>query len=185
MFDEVNEGTQIEKINNKPPVQAAFLTYDGATSDYYLRLVGAGAKLLKENKPISPVIPISPFDLQIAYRIKNKANELMLDNTGKTRQASDAAGTDWQLVFDGNGYFKIKNRQSNKILSANSADSAVSLTADSNADNLKWHLEWDGTGCCRIINKATGKAIGSTAGSDVAQTTDAGLDNLRWQILPQ
>jgi len=185
MFDEVNEGTQILKIDNHPPVQAAFLTYDGATSDYYLRLVGVGAKLLKEHKPISPVIPISPFDLQTSYNIKNKGNALMLDDAGKTAQAPDATGNDWQLLFDGNGYFKIKNRRSNKLLSANSADSSVSLITDSNVDNLKWHLEWDGTGCCRIINKVTGKAIGSTIGSDVVQTTDASLDNLRWQILPQ
>jgi hypothetical protein len=185
MFDEVNEGTQILKIDNHPPVQAAFLTYDGATSDYYLRLVGVGAKLLKEHQPISPVIPISPFDLQTAYKLKNKGNGLMLNNTGKTASSTDAKDINWQLIFDGNGYFKIKNKLSNKLLSANSGGDSVSLATDSNTDNLKWHLEWDGTGCCRIINKATGKAIGSTAGSDIVQTTDAGMDNLRWQILPQ
>lgn len=185
MFDEVNEGTQIMKIDNHPPTQAAFLTYDGATSDYYLRLVGVGSKLLKEHKPISPVIPISPFDLQTSYQLKNKGNGLMLDNMGKTEQAPNAPSTNWQFLFDGNGYFKIKNRQSNKVLSATSGDGPVSLSADSNVDNLKWHLEWDGTGCCRIINKATGKAIGTTAASAVVQTNDSGLDNLRWQILPQ
>jgi hypothetical protein len=189
MFDEVNEGTQIMKIETRPPVQAPFLTYDGATGDYYLRLVGAGAKMLREHTPITPIIPISPFDLQKSYKIKNRASGLMLNQTGNAiAQAADATGanSNWQLVFDGSGYFKIKSRLSGNVLSAGSTGDAVSQSADSNVDSAKWHLEWDGTGCCRIINKATGKAIGSSAdGSSVQTLADAGLDNLSWQILPQ
>jgi hypothetical protein len=185
MFDEVNEGTQIMKIDNHPPVQAPFLTYDGATSDYYLRLVGVGAKMLREHKPLTSIIPISPFDLQKSYRIKNRASGLMLNETGKTEQPSNAIDLNWQLVFDGNGYFKIKNRKSNKVLSANSTGDLIDQVTDSQADNLKWHLEWDGTGYCRMINKITRKAIGSTNDSTIAQTNDAGIDNLRWQILQQ
>jgi hypothetical protein len=177
------------KIENHPPTQAPFLTYDGATGDYYLRLVGAGAKMLREHTPITPVIPISPFDLQKSYKLKNRASGLMLNVSGTAiTQSADAASTNlnWQLIFDGSGYFKIKSRQSGNVISAGSAAGGLSQSADSNADNAKWHLEWDGTGCCRIINKATGKTIGSSADGSAVQTmADAGLDNLRWQVLPQ
>src|SRR5262249_43760875 len=37
MFDEVNEGTEIMKVSSIPPTNAPFLTYEGATPDWYLR----------------------------------------------------------------------------------------------------------------------------------------------------
>ncbi len=78
MFDEINEGTQIMKIENNPPMQAPFLTYDGATPDYYLRLIGVGARMLKAHTPITPIIPISPFDEHKWYKIKNRASSMGL-----------------------------------------------------------------------------------------------------------
>lgn len=49
MFDEVDEGTAIFKCTNDVPIsdKASFVTYEGMPSDYYLRLAGAGAKLLR------------------------------------------------------------------------------------------------------------------------------------------
>jgi len=49
MFDEVDEGTAIFKCVNDVPVgkNSRFLTYDGLPSDYYLKMVGAGAKLIR------------------------------------------------------------------------------------------------------------------------------------------
>jgi hypothetical protein len=48
MYDEVNEGTAIFKCTNNPPVgESKFLDYEGLPSDYYLQLVGKGAKLLR------------------------------------------------------------------------------------------------------------------------------------------
>ena len=48
MFDEVDEGTAIFKCTNEPPVGPnPFLTYEGLPSDYYLRLTGEGARLLR------------------------------------------------------------------------------------------------------------------------------------------
>jgi|GEM_PF-761045 len=186
MFDEINEGTQIMKIENKPPTQAAFLTYDGATSDYYLRLVGTGAKMLKEHKPISNIIPISPFDANKVYLLKNRANGFLLNDNGSAVIQADA-GAVWQLLFDGAGYFQIKNKISGKVLAGNGTD-ITTQSDNEKADNAKWHLEWDGTGCARIINKATGKAIGNngtTANAAVTSATDAPADNLRWQITEQ
>ena len=60
MFDEVDEGTAIFKVTNYPPTQAYFVTYDGLPSDWYLRLTGAGARMLRGKRGISPEIPIKP-----------------------------------------------------------------------------------------------------------------------------
>jgi hypothetical protein len=49
MFDEVDEGTAIFKCANEVPVGTAskFLNFEGLPSDYYLKLVGTGTKLLR------------------------------------------------------------------------------------------------------------------------------------------
>jgi len=59
MFDEVDEGTAIFKCTNEPPVGPnPFLTYEGVPSDYYLRLSGEGARLLRGEIPVSSKIPV-------------------------------------------------------------------------------------------------------------------------------
>ncbi len=60
MFDEVDEGTAIFKVSNDPPVQSHFVTYEGLPSDWYLRLVGEGARLFQSNLPCPAKIPLSP-----------------------------------------------------------------------------------------------------------------------------
>ena len=59
MFDEIDEGTAIFKCTNDVPVgaESKFLTYDGLPSDFYLRLTGNGAKLLRGEIPLSEKIP--------------------------------------------------------------------------------------------------------------------------------
>src|SRR5260221_13289229 len=49
MFDEVDEGTAIFKCANNVPVgeNSKFITFDGLPSDYYLKMVGASAKLIR------------------------------------------------------------------------------------------------------------------------------------------
>lgn len=53
MFDEMDEGTAIFKCTNDVPVpaEASFVTYEGLPSDYYLRLAGAGAKVMRGELP--------------------------------------------------------------------------------------------------------------------------------------
>ena len=48
MFDEVDEGTAIFKCSNEVPngEKSQFVTYEGLPSDFYLKLVGAGTKLI-------------------------------------------------------------------------------------------------------------------------------------------
>lgn len=60
MFDEVDEATAIFKVTNQPPTQARFQTYEGLPSDWYLRLTGEGAKLLRGERPWQREIPIKP-----------------------------------------------------------------------------------------------------------------------------
>ena len=60
MFDEVDEGTAIFKCTNDVPVggQSKFVTYESLPSDFYLRLTGAGGKLLRGEIPISGKPPM-------------------------------------------------------------------------------------------------------------------------------
>ena len=49
MFDEVDEGTAIFKCANEVPIggKSKFLTFESLPNDYYLKIVGAGAKLIR------------------------------------------------------------------------------------------------------------------------------------------
>ncbi len=60
MFDEVDEGTAIFKASNSPPTQAHFVDYEGLPSDWYLRLVGEGGRMLRKERSITAEIPIKP-----------------------------------------------------------------------------------------------------------------------------
>jgi hypothetical protein len=60
MFDEVDEGTAIFKVSNSPPTQAHFVTYDGLPSDWYMRLMGEGSKVIRGDTKAQPAIPIRP-----------------------------------------------------------------------------------------------------------------------------
>lgn len=54
MFDEVNEATAIFKCTNDPPVGASqFVDYEGLPSDYYLRLVGRAAQMLRREADLT------------------------------------------------------------------------------------------------------------------------------------
>ncbi|MGB8167977.1 MAG: glycoside hydrolase family 71/99-like protein [Chthoniobacteraceae bacterium] len=60
MFDEVDEATAIFKVTSTPPTQAHFVGYEGLPSDWYLRLVGEGGKMLRGKIPVIREIPIRP-----------------------------------------------------------------------------------------------------------------------------
>ncbi len=179
MFDEVNEGTQIMKIESHPPTNTTFLTYEGATSDYYLKLVALGGKMLREHKPITKPIPISPFDPNLSYKIVNRASGLALNGLhGRSggrhgaahqpiNQASNAASNpsqEWQLLYDGAGYFTIKSKVSGTVLSLDrylDGSSLVEQRINDGSANTKWELIWDGTGYCKIKNEFSGLVLSS------------------------
>ena len=54
MFDEVNEGTAIFKCTDNPPVgESRFVTYEGLPSDFYLKLVGQAARVIRGDAPMT------------------------------------------------------------------------------------------------------------------------------------
>ena len=59
MFDEMDEGTAIFKCTNEVPVGGPnrFVTFEGLPSDYYLRLTGLGAELLRGELPVTDELP--------------------------------------------------------------------------------------------------------------------------------
>jgi hypothetical protein len=65
MFDEVDEGTAIFKCSNDVPVggTSKFVTYEGLPGDFYLKLVGAGAKMLRGAIPLTNNLPFPEFTL--------------------------------------------------------------------------------------------------------------------------
>ncbi|MEO6808182.1 MAG: hypothetical protein ABI353_03605, partial [Isosphaeraceae bacterium] len=60
MFDEVDEATAIFKIRNDPPTRAAFATFEGLPSDWYLRLTAEGSKLIRGERMNQNELPIQP-----------------------------------------------------------------------------------------------------------------------------
>ena len=58
MFDEMDEGTQIFKVTNDPPVGASrFLDYKPHAPDYYLKLAGRISELFKDRIPATEEMP--------------------------------------------------------------------------------------------------------------------------------
>lgn len=59
MFDEVDEGTAIFKCTNDVPVGGPeqFVTYEGLPSDFYLRLTGEAAQMLRGERPVTDGLP--------------------------------------------------------------------------------------------------------------------------------
>jgi hypothetical protein len=60
MFDEVDEGTAVFKVTNRPPTQGRFATYEGLPADWYLRLTGEGSKVIRGERRARPELPIRP-----------------------------------------------------------------------------------------------------------------------------
>jgi hypothetical protein len=61
MFDELDEGTQLLKVTNSPPVQAAGdIGYEGMPSDVYLCWAGKGTAMVRGVTPYNATVPNCP-----------------------------------------------------------------------------------------------------------------------------
>ncbi|MBI1335385.1 MAG: xylosidase/arabinosidase [Phycisphaera sp.] len=59
MFDEIDEGTAICKVDNDPPIGASpFLTYKPQPEDHYMWLVGRAQQVLQNKAKLTPEIPM-------------------------------------------------------------------------------------------------------------------------------
>jgi hypothetical protein len=70
MFDEVDEGTAIFKCANDVPAGEPnkFLTLEGLPSDFYLKLTGNGAKMLRGELPVTDAVPVAKTGSFPAYQ---------------------------------------------------------------------------------------------------------------------
>ncbi|MEI9866070.1 MAG: hypothetical protein WDN00_16255 [Limisphaerales bacterium] len=64
MFDEVDEATAIFKCANEVPVsqKSKFVTYEGLPSDFYLKMVGTGTKLIRGEISLKDKLSFSQRD---------------------------------------------------------------------------------------------------------------------------
>lgn len=61
MFDEIDEGTAILKVDNDPPIGASrFLSYHPQPEDHYLWLVGQAQRMLRNPRTLTPALPHRP-----------------------------------------------------------------------------------------------------------------------------
>jgi len=58
MFDEVDEGTAILKITSNYPTTDHWIGLEGYPNDWYMRLAGAAARMLRKQIPLGSTIPI-------------------------------------------------------------------------------------------------------------------------------
>ncbi|MET9223271.1 RICIN domain-containing protein [Streptomyces sp. NPDC003300] len=114
----------------------------------------------------------------------NSAHVVQFDDNGTADHL-------WQLVDNGDGWYRIRNLNSQKMLGVDlmsTANSAQVVQFDDNgtADHL-WQLVANGDGWYRIRNKNSGKVLGvdlmSTANSaPVVQYDDNGTADHLWQL---
>ncbi|MEC3992381.1 RICIN domain-containing protein [Actinacidiphila sp. DG2A-62] len=137
-----------------------------------------------------------------AYRLirnKNSGKVMGVDvmstaNSAHVVQFDDNGTADhlWQLIDNGDGWYRIRNLNSQKVLGVDlmsTANSAQVVQFDDNgtADHL-WQLVDNGDGWYRIRNKNSGKVLGvdlmSTANSaPVVQFDDNGTADHLWQFV--
>jgi hypothetical protein len=142
--------------------------------------------------------PWSPTGDYLKIRNKNSGKLMGVDlmstaNSAHVVQFDDNGTADhlWQLIDNGDGWYRIRNLNSQKVLGVDlmsTANSAQVVQFDDNgtADHL-WQLVDNGDGWYRIRNRNSGKVLGvdlmSTANSaPVVQYDDNGTADHLWQL---
>ena len=179
MFDEFNEGNQICKTADTTatiPSGSGFLALnqDGTycTSDYYLRLTGAGDIMFKGLMPLSVVRPTNPGGAQrllpgttVSLKALANGEYVCADNAGTNaliaNRTSVGQWESFQVVDAGNGNIAFLALANNKYVTAGNAAGPPILIANRTAVGA-WETftEVDaGNGNIGLLATANGKYV--------------------------
>jgi hypothetical protein len=191
MYDEYGEGNMIAKTPDTSAGIPAGSTYlplneDGTycTTDYYLRLTGAGDRMFKGLMPLSVVRPTYPGGAQrlvpgATIALKEVANgdyvcgsPLLANCTTVGQQES------YQVVDAGNGNIALLSLANNEYVSADNGG-ASNLTADQTAIGTSdTFTEVDaGGGNIGLLAMANGKYVSAGSSPLIANSTSVGTSN--------
>jgi hypothetical protein len=143
-----------------------------------------------------PWTPPAPFT-RIQNRNSGKVlgvDQMSTADSARVVQFADNGTADhlWQLVDNGDGWFRVRNQNSGKVLGVDrmsTEDSAIVVQfADNGTADHLWQLIDNGDGWSRIKNRNSGKVLGvdqmSTADSaQVVQFGDTGTADHLWRLL--
>lgn len=116
------------------------------------------------------------------------------DGGGVTQQSADTtANQQWQLIFAGDGQYKIKNAHSGLLLGVAGGSSNLGAPAmqwdDNGHDDHLWKVTDAGHGYVKLVNVRSGLALdvsgaSTDPGANAVQNTDNGTDSELWQLTP-
>lgn len=187
MFDEYNEGNQIAKTAENAsmiPAGSSFVTLDEdgvpCSADYYLRLTGDGAKMLKglialtATRPTQPVIGSNTGDVPIGQTMTIKgANGLYVssENGQQAMNCNRTVAQGWEqfAVLDGGGG-KVALKNSDKYVCSENGTQAMNCnrTAIGPWEQFDWVKNADGSVSFRGNN---GKYVSSENGTQAMTCT--------------
>jgi hypothetical protein len=187
MFDEYNEGNQIAKTAENAsmiPAGSSFVTLDEdgvpCSADYYLRLTGDGAKMLKglialtATRPTQPIIGSDNGDVPIGQTVTIKGSNGLYVSSENGQQAmncnrSVAQGWEQFAVLDGGGG-KVSLKNSDKLVCSENGTQAMNCnrTAIGPWEQFDWIKNADGSVSFRGNN---GKYVSSENGTQAMTCT--------------
>jgi len=188
MYDEFGEGNQIAETAETQamvPVGSGYpsLDQDGTycTSDYYLRLTGAGDRMFKGLMPLSVVRPTNPGGAQrlvpgatVALKAVINSNyvcgaPLMANCTTNTQQDS------FQVVDAGNGNIALRSLANNEYVTAENAGASSLIADQTTVGSAQTFTEVDaGNGNIGLLATANDKYVTAGASPLIANSTSVG-----------
>ncbi|MEV1117780.1 PQQ-dependent sugar dehydrogenase [Actinosynnema sp. NPDC049800] len=148
---------------------------------------------------LTPVASAATVDTTASYVLVNRNSGKALEVYGRATadgarisQAtrSDGAWQQWQFVDSGGGYYRIRSKHSNKVLTFLSTADRAGLVQSTDLDRSgqRFRLADSAGGHVRLLNRASGKAVSvldsSTAdGARIVQLPDTGGAGQQWQLV--
>ncbi|MFE9747120.1 PQQ-dependent sugar dehydrogenase [Saccharothrix saharensis] len=146
-----------------------------------------------------PAASAATVDTSAWYVLVNRNSGKVLDVYGRSTAEgariaqytrNDGAWQQWQFVDTGGGYYRIRSRHSNRVLSFPSTADGAGLvqTTYAGLTGQQFRLADASGGFVRLLNRASGKAVSvldnSTAdGARVVQLPDTGGAGREWQLV--